>query len=62
MIDRLTSMMSKLTNQENSQNKQFKFKIYQGQDRQETFTIEIAMIKEIIKIGIDQTVEAGKYH
>ena len=32
-IDKLTSMMSKLTAQDNSQNKQFKPKIYQGRQR-----------------------------
>ena len=32
-IDKLTSMMSKLTAQDNNQNKQFKTKIYQGRQR-----------------------------
>ena len=32
-IDRLTTMMSKLTSQDDEQNKQFKPKIYQGKRR-----------------------------
>ena len=62
-IDRLTSMMSKLTIQDNSQNKQFKPKIYQGKRRgqTETFMIDITIMREIIKIGIDQIVEIGEY-
>ena len=35
-IDKLTSMMSKLTAQGNNQNKQFKPKIYQGKRRGQT--------------------------
>ena len=35
-IDKLTSMMSKLTAQGNNQNKQFKPKIYQGKKRGQT--------------------------
>ena len=31
-------------------------------ERQETFMIDITMIKEMIKIGIDQAVEIGEYH
>ena len=30
------------------------------EDRQETFKIDVAMMREIIKIGTDQTVEIGK--
>ena len=55
-IGRLTSIMSKLTTEDDNQNKQFKHKIYQGK------RIDVVMIKEIIKIGIDQTVELGEYH
>ena len=32
------------------------------EDRQEIFMIDVAMIREIIKIGIDQTVKIGEYH
>ena len=32
------------------------------EDRQESFTTDVAMIREIIKIGIDKTVEIGEYH
>ena len=33
-----------------------------GEERQETFMIDIAMIKEITKISIEQTAEIGEYH
>ena len=33
-----------------------------GEYRHETFMIDVVMIKEIIKIDIDQTVEIGEYH
>ena len=58
-IDKLTSMMSKLTAQSNTQNKQFKPKCLQakGEEKQENI-----MIKVIIKIVIDQTVEIGEHH
>ena len=32
------------------------------EDRLESFMIDLAMIREIIKIGIDQTVEIGEYY
>ena len=58
-IDRLTLMMSKLTTEDDNQNKQFKPRIYQnkwrGQPR--NFTIEIVMFREIIKIDIGQIAE-----
>ena len=49
-IDKVTSMMNKLTAQGSNQNKPFKPKMYQGkgEDKQ-----EIIMIKAIIKIDID---------
>ena len=31
-------------------------------DRQKTFMIDIVMIRQIIKIGIDQRVVIGEYH
>ena len=31
------------------------------EDRQESFMIDVAMIREIIKIGIDETEEIGEY-
>ena len=62
-IDRLPSMMSKLTAQDDEQIKQFnpKYVKAKGEDRQEIFTIT-AMVREIIKIDIDQVVEIGEYH
>ena len=62
-IDRLTSMMRKLTAQDDNQNKQFKPKIYQinKEDKQEMSMIEITMIKEITRIDIDLIVEIGEH-
>ena len=59
---RLTSMMDKLTTQDDNQTKHFKPKYIKakGEDRSEISTIEI-MVKEIIKIDIDQIVEIGEY-
>ena len=61
-IDRPTSLMSKLTAEDDDQIKQFKPKIYQskGEDRQEISTIA-AMVREITKIDIGQIVETGEY-
>ena len=58
-IDRLMSMMNKLTAQDDDPVKQFKPKIYQSkrEDRQETFMIGAIMVKEVIKIHIEQIVE-----
>ena len=63
-IERLTSMISNLTTQDGNQNKQFKPKIYQSKRRGERriFMIDIIMIKEIIKIDIDEIVMIGEYH
>ena len=33
-----------------------------GEDRQEIFRTDVAMIKKIIQKGIDQTVKIGEYH
>ena len=57
-------MMNELTTQDNSHNKQFNLRYIRGkeEDRHDIFMIDVALIKEIIKIGIDQTVEIGKYH
>ena len=51
-IDRLTSMMRKLTAQYYDSIKQFKPKIYKGKRRGQTI-----MVKEVIKIDIEQIVE-----
>ena len=56
-------MMSKLTAQDDDQNKLFKPKIYQSkrrEDRHITFTIK-TMVREIIKIDKGQIVEIGEY-
>ena len=58
-IDKLTSMMSKLTAKSNNQNKQYKPKIYHGkrEDKQEIITI-----KAIITVDTDQIVVIGEFH
>ena len=63
-VDRLTLMMSKLTAQDDNQNKQFKSMIYQRnkENKQEISIIEIVMIREIIKIDIGLIVEIGEHH
>ena len=63
-IDRLTSMMKKLTTQDVDPVKSFKPKIYQSKRRGQTrkYVIDRIMIKEIIKIDIDQIVEIGEFH
>ena len=63
-IDKLTSMVSKLTAQDGNQNKQFKSKYTKvnREDNQEFFLIEIVMIRELINIDIDQIVEIEGYH
>ena len=58
-LDKITSMMSKLTAQASSQNRLFKPKIYQGKGEDKE---EIIMIKINIKIDTDQTVEIGECH
>ena len=62
-IDRLMSMMRKLTAQDDDQNKQFKPKYIKAKEgeRQEISMIA-AMVREIIKIDIGQIVETGEYH
>ena len=67
-IDRLMSMMCKLTAQDHDSVKQFKPKIYQSKrrqerdnQRQETFMIDAIMVKEIIKTDIDQIVETEEF-
>ena len=32
------------------------------EERQEIFTTDVAMMRDIIKIGIDQIMEIGEYH
>ena len=58
-IDRHTSMMSKLTAQDNNQNKLFKPKIYQSKWRGQSrnFYDQIIIIREIIKIDIGHIAE-----
>ena len=56
-IDRLESMVSKLTAQDDDQNKKFKPKIYTPTQ----FFMITAMVRKIIKIDIDQIVEIGEY-
>ena len=58
-IDKVTSMISKLTAQGSNQNKPFKPKIYQGKGRGQK---GIIMIKAIIRIDTDQIVEIGECH
>ena len=58
-LDKITSMMSKLTAQGSNQNRPFKPKIYQGK---RTGQAKIIIIKIDIKIGIDQTVAIEKCH
>ena len=57
-------MMSKLTAQDDGQNKQFKPKIFQsmrgGQTR--NFYGKCNYNQRIIRIGIDQTVEIEEFH
>ena len=53
-IDKLTSMVSKLTALDNSQNKQCKPKIYAGRwGGQSRYNYD----QDIVKIGVDQIVE-----
>ena len=58
-IDKLTSMMSKLTAQGNKQDKQFKCKIYQGKKRGQT---KITRTKVITRPEIDLTVVVEECH
>ena len=57
-IDKLTFMMSKLTSQDNNQNKQLKAKIYQGkgEDKQKN-----NMIRVIIRINTDPIMEREQH-
>ena len=62
-IDRLMSMMSKLTALNDGHNTHFKPKIYQSRRRGQTRNFyDQNLIREVIKIEIDQIVEIGKYH
>ena len=58
-LDKITSMMSKLTAQGSSQNRSFKPKIYhgKGEDR-----LEIIIIRIDIKVDRDQIVMIGECH
>ena len=58
-IERLMVMMNQLTTKDEGLNKQIKPKIYQGRrdDRVKNFMIDIFMIREVIKIDIDQKVK-----
>ena len=54
-IDKLTSMMNKLTAKDNNQSKQFKPKFIKlnGEDNQEIIMIEVIMTREIIRIDTE---------
>ena len=59
-IDRLSSMVSKLTAQDDDQIKQFKPKIYQSKRKGQTRNFY--MVRKVIKVNIGQIVEIGEYH
>ena len=63
-IDRLMIMISKLTAQHDEHNKQFKPKTYEGKRRGQMrhFMINVVMVREIIRIDIDQTVGIEEFH
>ena len=63
-IDRLLSLMSKLTTQDDRQNKQFKPKIYQGNRKGQTrdFYHKCNNAQRNIRIGLDQRVEIEEFH
>ena len=63
-IGRLMVMMSKLTAKDEGTNRQFKPKIFQskGRARQVISMTDITMMREIIRIGIDQIVEIREFH
>ena len=58
-LDKITSMVNKMTAQDINQNRPFKLKYIKvkGEDK-----LQIIMIRIDIKIGIDQTVATGKCH
>ena len=62
-IDSLTVMMDKLATKDNGMNKQFKLQIYKSKWRgkSRSFMINIIMIEETIKLGIDQKAEIDKF-
>ena len=64
MIDRLTSMMSKLTAHNDDQNKQFKPEIDQRKRRgwKRNFYDQNYWLKKLSKTDIGQIVEVGEYH
>ena len=58
-------MMGKLAVRDNGTNRQFKPQIYQSRikgDKVEFFMTQVIMIEEIIKVGIDQTVEIEEFN
>ena len=61
-IDRLSSIMNKLTTQDDSQNKQFKYKIYQSTRRGQTrnFYDKHNYYQKLIKIDKDQIEVIGE--
>ena len=63
-IDRLTSMISKLTAQDDNQNKQFKPKIYQCKQRGQTrnFYDQNNYNPKITRIDMGLIVEIGEHH
>ena len=54
--------MSKLTAEDNNENKQFKPRIYQREDNQEIIMIKVIMMRVMIRIGIGQIVETEWHH
>ena len=57
-------MTSKLTAKDDGPNKQFKPKIFKvkEENRQEISMVDVIMIREIIRIGIDQIVEIWEFN
>ena len=57
-------MIIKLTTEDNGLNKQLNLRYFKvkEEDKQQMSMTDIVMIREIIKIGIDQTVEIEEFH
>ena len=63
-IDRLTTMMSKLTSKYNGliNSSHLIYSKVKEENRREMSMTDVIMIREIIKIGIDQTMEIEEFH
>ena len=61
-IDRITTMISKLTAQDGGQKCKPKIFKVEEEDGKEISIRDVFMIREIIKIDIDQRVEIGEFH